>query len=132
MKTALIAAALVAAAGCNQSGPSDDMATHFEEQTVPVDNTGIKERDRDPMALTPLDQEENEIDRAITQRIREGVVKDETFSMMAKNIKIIAVNGVVTLRGPVKDEQEKKEIGAMAQIVANVTQVDNLLEVEPN
>ena len=51
---------------------------------------------------------------------------------MAKNIKIITIDGVVTLRGPVKSEKEKTDIGAKAQQVAGVKRVDNQLEVEVN
>jgi len=50
----------------------------------------------------------------------------------AHNVKIMTSNGVVTLRGPVKSEDEKKSIEAKAKQVAGVTRVENLLEVEKN
>jgi osmotically-inducible protein OsmY len=49
---------------------------------------------------------------------------------MAKNVKIITVNGVVTLRGPVKNPHEKETIEAKAQQIAGVNKVDNQLEVK--
>ena len=46
-----------------------------------------------------------------------------------KNGKIITVDGTVTLRGPVKSEQEKTNIAAKAQQIAGVKKVDNQLEI---
>ena len=51
--------------------------------------------------------------------------------MTAHNVKIITVNGVVTLRGPVKSEEERKKIAAMAEQVAGAGKVQNHLEVAP-
>jgi osmotically-inducible protein OsmY len=49
--------------------------------------------------------------------------------MTAKNVKIITVNGVVTLRGPVKTIEEKRTIEAMAQQIAGADKVDSQLEI---
>jgi osmotically-inducible protein OsmY len=49
--------------------------------------------------------------------------------MMAHNIKIISTNGAVTLRGPVKSDQEKEVIASKAQAIAGADKVDNELEV---
>jgi len=72
------------------------------------------------------------MDLGITQKIRQAVVKDDALSMTAKNAKIITVDGVVTLRGPVKSDKEKTEIGALAQAVTGVKRVDNQLEIATN
>ncbi len=93
------------------------------------DNTGKNVRDRDSATKTPLDQAENETDLDITQKIRQKVIADDTLSTNAKNIKIVTINGVVTLRGPVANNQEKTKIGRKASSVQGVTQVDNLLEI---
>lgn len=97
-------------------------------QTAP-DNTGTNVRDRDDQTLTPLDQSESEADRTLTQRIRQAVVADDTLSTNAKNVKIITTNGRVTLRGPVKSEQEKAAIAAKAQQIAGAGNVENQLEI---
>jgi hyperosmotically inducible protein len=97
-------------------------------QTAP-DNTGRNVRDRGGATLTPGDQAENTADRTLTQQIRQAVVADDSLSTTAKNIKIITVNGVVTLRGPVKSPQEKGTIEAKAQRIAGADKVDNQLEV---
>jgi osmotically-inducible protein OsmY len=54
---------------------------------------------------------------------------DKALSMDAKNVKIITVNGVVTLRGPVNSVKEKSTIEAKAQNIAGATNVDSQLEV---
>ncbi|HET9956632.1 MAG TPA: BON domain-containing protein [Polyangiaceae bacterium] len=55
---------------------------------------------------------------------------DNSLSVLAKNVKIITAGGKVTLRGPVKTQDERSAIQAAAQKVAGVTQVDNQLEVK--
>jgi osmotically-inducible protein OsmY len=45
-------------------------------------------------------------------------------------VKIITQNGKVTLRGPVKSEEEKKQIEQIAAEVAGVGNVQSQLEVE--
>jgi osmotically-inducible protein OsmY len=97
-------------------------------QTAP-DNTGRNVRDRGGATLTPGDQAETEADRTLTQRIRQAVVADDALSMTAKNVKIITVNGVVTLRGPVKTMAEKRTIEATAQQIAGADKVDSQLEL---
>lgn len=81
------------------------------------DNTLINERDRNPGALTADQQHESDADRALTQKIRQSVMADESLSMNAKNIKIISQNGAVTLKGPVNSETEKQAILAKAVAV---------------
>jgi osmotically-inducible protein OsmY len=98
-------------------------------QTAP-DNTGRNVRDRSGATLTPGDQAENEADRTLTQRIRQAVVADDALSTSAKNVKIITVNGVVTLRGPVNSPQEKESIAAKAHHIAGMNNVDNQLEIK--
>jgi hyperosmotically inducible periplasmic protein len=97
-------------------------------QTAP-DNTGRNVRDREGKTLTPGDQSESKADLDLTQRIRQAVVADESLSTTAHNVKIITVNGVVTLRGPVNSDQEKAKIAAVAEKIAGVKQVDNQLEI---
>jgi len=66
----------------------------------------------------------------MTQRIRKALMADKSLSTAAKNIKIITVNGLVTLRGPVKTPQERENILAKAQEVAGMDKVDNQLEIK--
>jgi hyperosmotically inducible periplasmic protein len=97
-------------------------------QTAP-DNTGRNERDQSGTTLTPADQSSNEADVELTRRIREAVVADESLSTNAHNIKIITINGMVTLRGPVGSDGERSKIVETAQRLAGKTKVDSQLEI---
>ncbi len=55
---------------------------------------------------------------------------DPSFSVTAKNVKVITVGQKVTLRGPALNDGEKAAIGALAQRTAGVNEVDNLLDVQ--
>ena len=79
-------------------------------------------------AKTPIDQNENKADIKTTADIRKRVVA-EKMSTDAHNVKIITQDGKVTLRGPVKTEDEKKKIDEIAADVAGADKVDSQLEV---
>lgn len=96
-----------------------------------ADNTGTNVRDRDPAAITAADQSEKEGDIRITQAIRQAVVDDDSLSVNAQNIKVITIDSVVTLRGPVEDAKERDQIAAIASRTSGVSKVDNQLEVAP-
>src|SRR4029453_7619986 len=99
-----------------------------QPQTAP-DNTGKNVRDRGE-TLTPMDQGGSAGDRELTAAIRKSIVDDDSLSTNAHNVKIIMVDGVVTLRGPVKTPAEKAAVAALAQKAKGVKRVDNQLEVE--
>lgn len=94
-----------------------------------ADNTAKNERDRSTETLTPGDQSNTPADLAITRSIRQAVVKDESLTLTAKNVKIITDGGRVTLRGPVNSAEEKSKIEQLAKKAAGETKVDNQLEV---
>ena len=96
--------------------------------TVEPDNTGRNARDRAGEGLTPRDQGGSEADRETTRRIRQGIIANDWLSTDARNIKIITINGKVTLRGPIKNEQELDVIKKIAQ-QAGATALDNQLEL---
>jgi hyperosmotically inducible periplasmic protein len=94
------------------------------------DNSGVNKRDRHGGAVTPMDQGTSDGERRITANIRKLVVADKALSFTAKNVKIITVGTKVTLRGPVKSDQEKTAIEGYARGIAGVTEVDDQLEVK--
>ena len=57
-------------------------------------------------------------DRATTAKVRKAIVEDKGLSTYAHNVKIITMNGQVTLKGPVKSEDEKNSILAKAAAIA--------------
>jgi hyperosmotically inducible periplasmic protein len=106
--------------------PSETPPTKGGE--VAADNTGRNARD-DGSTLTPLDQGMSEKDVAITQAVRKAVIAHKGLSVNAQNVKIIAKDGVVTLRGPVESETERSTIVSMAEKVPEVHTVINNLEI---
>ena len=114
--------------GCSKNDLSKN-ETPSQPAVVAADNSGRNERDRNDATKTAGDQAENEADRTISQNIRQAISADDSISTNGKNAKIITVDGTVTLRGPVKSEKEKTNIGAKAQQIAGVKSVDNQLEI---
>ena len=102
-------------------------AIHAQDNTSQADNTRNNKGDQP----TAEQQKENATDRQITQRIRSAIVKDKELSAYAHNVKIITQNGEVTLKGPVRTEQEKDSIESKAVGIAGAGHVTNQLEVAP-
>jgi hyperosmotically inducible periplasmic protein len=100
-----------------------------DDKTKP-DNTAINERDRSGETQTSGDQSNSSADLKITQAIRQALVKDGELSTTAKNVKIITNNGQVTLRGPVKNAQEKAKIARLARSAAGGANIDDQLDVK--
>jgi hyperosmotically inducible periplasmic protein len=100
------------------------------EQTAP-DNTKVNARDQNQAEPTADQQKENASDRDISRQIRQAIVKDKSLSTYAHNVKIVSQNGAVTLKGPVRSEDEKNAIEAKAAAVVGKQQVNNQLEVKP-
>ena len=118
--------------GCSKDQERADKTGSKSSSSVAADNTGKNERDRNDATKTAGDQSENEADRKITQEVRKSIVGDDKLSTNAQNVKIITNDGQVTLRGPVKTEEEKKAIEGKAKQVAGVKNVDNQLEIASN
>lgn len=93
-----------------------------------ADNTARNVRDRQESRLTPIDQGTSEADVETTRSIRKEIMAVKNLSANARNVKVITLNGRVTLRGPVNDEQERKTIADIATRIAKEGNVDNQLE----
>ena len=114
------------------AAPPDRTSTQTQAGTgtKDADNSAVNTRDRSSAALTPMDQGGSAADLEITQRIRKDLMNDKSLSFTAKNVKVITVNGRVTLRGPVKSEAERSAIEAAARRAAGGgAQVDSQLEI---
>lgn len=98
--------------------------------STPADNTAKNERDRSGDTKTSGDQSNSPEDIKITAAIRRAVVGDKSLSMTAKNVKIITADGVVTLRGPVDNANEKATIAKLAKSAAGQAKIENQLEVK--
>ena len=108
---------LLLLAGCNDKGTTPE--SNPAKASMPnADNTARNERDRNDATLTPGDQGTSPADREITQKVRKALVDSTGYSATAKNVKIITINGKVTLRGPVMTDAEKMGIVTIAKGVA--------------
>lgn len=94
-----------------------------------ADNAARNTRDRTGRTLTAADQGNSTSDVALTRDIRRGVVAIDGLSVNGKNVKIVTIDGQVTLRGPVSSTEEKAKIAEIATQVAGAANVDNQLEV---
>jgi hyperosmotically inducible protein len=96
------------------------------------DNTKVNTRDREPGAITADQQKNNLPDRQASQKIRRSLMRDKGLSTYAHNVKIVAVDGQVTLKGPVRSDAEKEAVEAKAVEVMGPGHVVNELTVAPN
>src|SRR3984957_107220 len=98
---------------------------------TPADNTKVNERDQAKGAVTADQQKDNTGDRDVTRKIRQSLMKDKTLSNYAHNVKVIAQDGQVTLKGPVRSDDERRIVEAKATAVAGAGHVTNEMSVAP-
>lgn len=89
-----------------------------QEPATKPDNTKVNKRDRNAGQPTADQQKGNSSDMELTRNIRKSLMADKSLSTYAHNVKIISQHGAVTLKGPVKSEEEKKSVIAKAVEVA--------------
>jgi len=116
--------------GCSDQQGSSGSGTDQTSGSAAADNTGLNKRDKSGDTLTSGDQGNSEADRELARKIRREITGDKQLSTTAKNVKIIAADGKVTLRGPVKTAEEKNQIASIAEKVQGASSVDNQLEVK--
>jgi len=114
----MVAAALVAGTGWAA-----------QDKPAAPDNTRANQADRAPDAPTADQQKNNKSDRETAKEIRKALTSDKSLSTYAHNVKVVAQNGTVTLKGPVRSEDEKKAVEAKAAEVAGASNVKNELTV---
>jgi len=110
--------------------PSDRVVT-TPPANVDRDNSGVNVRDRAENAPTAgmAGQSKSEVELAANIRKK---LTDTQLSTNAQNAKIVVQGTRVTLRGPVKSQEEKDAVGRIATEFAGEANVDNLLEIEVN
>jgi hypothetical protein len=98
--------------------------------TPKADNTAVNTRDKSGATQTPQKQTTGVDDRELVAAVRRAVVDDKSLSTSAHNVKIVANNGVVTLRGPVRSNDERVKVEKLAQQVTGVSSVENQLDIK--
>ena len=115
--------------GASWAGSANAQST--DDKTKP-DNTAVNKRDRSPGAATADKQKMNATDRNLTAKIRRSIMADKSLSTYAHNVKIISQDGTVTLKGPVRSEDEVKTIVSKAtEITGSADKVINQMSVKP-
>ena len=92
-----------------------------------ADNTKVNKQS----SPTADDQKNDPADRTLSSSVRKALMSDKTLSTYAHNVKIIAQNGTVTLKGPVRSEAEKSTVAAAARQIAGDANVVDELTVAP-
>ncbi len=109
------------------SGGTQDSSA---QQPAP-DNTKVNKGDSHASQPTADRQKDNPSDRDLTKQIRQSIVKDKSLSRYGHNVKIIAQNGAVTLKGPVRSEEEKNAIEQKAGEIVGKDKVTSQLTIKP-
>src|SRR5256885_1279493 len=106
LKAILLSLALAASAAAQQPPTKSTEA--------PPDNTRVNR----PGEVNAASQKNTRNDLAISRDIRRAIIADKNLSTYAHNVKVISENGSVTLKGPVRSEDERKAVEAKAVEVA--------------
>lgn len=108
-------AAAIPALGNAPQGPSGDNTKENKDASPAADQ-----------------QKNNSADVDTAKKIRASIIADKSLSTYAHNVKVIVQDGKVTLKGPVRSEEEKAGIASKAEAIAGAGNVDNQLEVAPS
>src|ERR1700722_3750386 len=84
----------------------------------PADNTRSNQTDPSNREVTADSQKDNDMDRGLVQRIRKSLIAEKDLSTYAHNVKVVSVNGQVTLNGVVRSDDEKSKVVGLAQQIA--------------
>ena len=106
-------------------------AANLAAQQPQPDNTKTNTRDRSKAEPTADQGKNNVTDRELAQKIRKSIVDDKDLSTYAHNVKVIAQGGKVTLKGPVRSEEEKKTVERKAADVAGPGNVTDEITIKP-
>jgi hyperosmotically inducible protein len=127
---ATLALAIVSAPLATDAQQSSSPSSAQDQSTAPSSTVPDNSARNKTHANTADNQKENTSDREITRKIRRSITSESSLSTYAHNVKIITQGGQVTLKGPVRDENEKQTIASKAADVAGADKVNNQLTVK--
>jgi hypothetical protein len=108
------------------------VAGYGQTSSTPSDNTRVNQRDRSSAEPTADQQKMNGPDQKLAASIRKSITDDKSLSTYAHNIKVITQDGTVTLKGPVRSEEERKSLVDKATAAAGAPdKVHDELSVQP-
>ena len=111
--------------------PHTDSATAESSDAVAPDNTKSNKGDPSNHDAVADSQKNGATDIDLAKRIRQSVIADKSLSTYGHNVKIVAVNGTVTLNGVVSTAEEKTRIQKAATSIAGAGRVVDELKVAP-
>lgn len=124
---ALSTCALVAQYASAQS----DANSAAPASTAAPDNSKSNKLDSSNTSATAGAQSNHSTDVDLTKRIRQSLIADKSLSTYAHNVKIVTLNGSVTLNGVVRSDEEKNAVEMKATAVAGKDKVTNDLKIAP-
>ena len=98
--------------------------------TPDADNTRMNKADQKNTQPTAQNQSNEKADRELAAAVRKAIVRDKSLSTNAHNVKVVAKDGTVTLRGPVRSDDEKSKVSQLTRQVEGVSNVDDQLLVK--
>ena len=98
--------------------------------TPDADNTRMNKADQKNTQPTAQNQSNEKADRELAAAVRKAIVRDKSLSTNAHNVKVIAKDGTVTLRGPVRSDDEKTKVSQLTRQVEGVSNVEDQLLVK--
>ena len=101
------------------------------EQNPSPDSAKIKQHDRGGNAPAADQQRNDPTDREISRQVRDAILSDKNLSPYAHDVSVITQNGTVTLRGPVRSDEEKRVVEEKAEEIAGEINVISELTVKP-
>jgi hyperosmotically inducible periplasmic protein len=107
--TQMLLAGALAFSTCSVFAMAAPVPAYPKTQQSEPDNTRENKNQTPP---TAGQQNNNSSDLTITRQIRKAIHDDKNLSTYASNIKIITQDGKVTLRGPVRSDEEKTNVEA--------------------
>jgi len=133
MKKLLGLGALLVACACIQQGTiakeTEQEKLDKSQMTAP-DNTAKNRVDKDVNTMTADKASNKKSDVELAAELRKAVMNTKGLSSNAQNVKIIVKNGVVTLRGPVDNTEEKATIENLVKNCSCVQSFTDKLEVK--
>jgi osmotically-inducible protein OsmY len=113
-----------------QTSPAASQSASQPVTGSDADNTRVNRRDRNDATKTPTDQSNHSSVVDLVAKVRKAIVHDDSLSVKAHNVKVVANGGVVTLRGPVASADEKARVEKDVSGVRGVSRVDNQLDID--
>jgi hyperosmotically inducible protein len=130
MKTLTLASLATIAAFLLLGAPV--LAQTAPASSVAPDNTKSNRVNPSDHDATADKQRNDATDVDLAQRIRKSIMADSSLSTYGHNVKIVAVNGTVTLNGVVRTAEEKAQISKKATAIAGAGHVVDDLKLAPS